>query len=310
MKIAVLDDYQNKSLELADWSEIQKVASITVFNDHLADADQIIKRLLPFDIICVMRERTPITAKIIEGLSQLKLIVSTGSKNASIDIEAATKKNITVLHTGYTPTPAIEMTWALILGVARNIASENASLRSNGWQQKIGSDLKGKTLALLGLGNIGSQVALIGKAFGMNIIAWSQNLTEDKAHAAGAKLVSKEELFKEADFLSVHLVLSPRSLGVVGNHELELMKPTAFLINTSRGPIVNEAALINVLQNKKIAGAAVDVYDTEPLQKDHPFRMLDNVLATPHIGYVSHGLYKTFYGDTVKNIQDWLAARP
>lgn len=309
MKIAVLDDYQNKALELADWTALSKKADITIFNDHIEDQDQVIKRLLPFDIVCVMRERTPMTAKIIEALPRLKLIVSTGSKNASIDIEAAAKKNITILHTGYTPVPAIEMTWALILGVARNVASENASLRANGWQQKIGSDLRGKTLALLGLGNIGSQVAAIGKAFGMNIIAWSQNLTAEKAIEAGATLVSKEELFKQADYLSIHLVLGPRSLGVVGINELASMKSTAFLINTSRGPIIDEAALIDVLKNKKIAGAAIDVYNTEPLPKDHPFRSMENVLATPHIGYVSQGLYETFYGDTVKNIQSWLEER-
>jgi phosphoglycerate dehydrogenase-like enzyme len=306
MKIAILDDYQNKSLELADWSEIKKHADITVFNDHIADSSTVIKRLTPFDIICVMRERTPMTAAILEALPQLKLIVSTGSRNASIDAETCAKKNITILHTNYFATPTIELTWALILSIARNIPSENASLRANGWQLKIGTDLHGKTLAVLGLGNIGSQVAVIAKAFGMNVISWSQNLTAEKAQEAGTTLVTKEELFKQADFLSVHLVLGPRSKGIVGASELALMKPTAFLINTSRGPIVDEEALITALKDQTIAGAAIDVYDQEPLQKDHPFRSLDNALATPHIGYVSQNLYETFYRDTVKNILSWL----
>jgi len=306
MKIAILDDYQNKSLELADWSEVKKQAEITVFNDHIEEGHSLIKRLLPFDIICVMRERTPMTADILEKLPNLKLIVSTGSRNASINAEACAQNNITILHTNYFATPTIELTWALILSIARNIPSENASLRSNGWQQKIGTDLHGKTLAVLGLGNIGSQVAIIAKAFGMNVISWSQNLTAEKALEAGVTLVSKEELFKQADFLSVHLVLGPRSMGLVGKDEIALMKPTAFLINTSRGPIVEEAALIEALKNKTIAGAAIDVYDQEPLPKDHPYRSLENVLATPHIGYVSKNLYETFYKDTVKNILSWL----
>ncbi|MBC7711798.1 MAG: D-2-hydroxyacid dehydrogenase family protein [Rhizobacter sp.] len=305
MKIAVLDDYQNVALNLADWSKVKTLAEITVFNDHLADSEAVIKRLLPYDIICVMRERTPMTAAILNRLPQLKLIVSTGGRNASIDLEAAEKNNIKILFTGYTPKPAIELTWALILGLARNITSENTSFKNNGWQEKIGADLNGKTLALLGLGNIGSEVALIGKAFGMNLIAWSQNLTVEKAEAAGAKLVTKEELFYQADFLSVHLVLSPRSKGIVGKNELALMKPDSFFINTSRGPLVDEAALIEVLTNKKIAGAAVDVYDVEPLTKDHPFRKLDNILATPHIGYVTKSLYEIFYKDTVANILKW-----
>lgn len=306
MKIAILDDYQNKSLELADWSEVKKHAEVTVFNDHLSDQTSVIKRLQPFDIICVMRERTPMTAAILENLPQLKLIVSTGSRNASIDAETCANKNITILHTNYFATPTIELTWALILSIARNIPSENASLKANGWQQKIGTDLHGKTLAVLGLGNIGTQVAVIAKAFGMNVIAWSQNLTVEKAQEAGVTLVSKEELFKQADFLSVHLVLGPRSKGLVGDAELALMKPTAFLINTSRGPIVDENALISAIRSMSIAGAAIDVYDQEPLQKDHPYRSLENVLATPHIGYVSQNLYKTFYSDTVKNILTWL----
>jgi len=302
MKIAILDDYQNVSLKFADWSIVQQSAEITVFNNTLKDEADVIKRLLPFDIICVMRERTPLTRSIISKLPNLKVIASTGGRNASIDAEACKEKNIEILSTGYFSTPTIELTWALILGIARNIPSESASLKTNGWQQKVGTDLYGKNLALLGLGNVGSQVATIGKAFGMNVIAWSQNLTEEKAALSGAKLVSKEELFSQADFLSVHLVLGDRSRGLVGERELKLMRPTAFLINTSRGPIVQEAALINALNAQSIAGAAIDVYDTEPLELNHPFRSMENVLATPHIGYVSKNLYEVFYQDTVKNI--------
>lgn len=306
MKIAILDDYQNVSLKLADWSEVKLLAEVTVFNDHIKNEAEVIKRLLPFDIICVMRERTPLTQPIISKLPNLKAIASTGSRNASIDAEACKERNIEILPTGYFPTPTIELTWALILAVARNIPSENASLKKNGWQQKIGTDLRGKNLALLGLGNIGSEVALIGKAFGMNVMAWSQNLTPEKAALSGVQYASKEELFSQADFLSVHLVLGDRSRGLVGEQELKLMKKTAYLINTSRGPIVQEAALISALKSQSIAGAAIDVYDTEPLELDHPFRSLENVLATPHIGYVSKNLYEVFYQDTVKNILGWL----
>lgn len=309
MKIAILDDYQNISLKIADWSEVQHLADVTVFNDHLQNESEVINRLYPFDIICVMRERTPLTKSIISQLPNLKVIASTGSRNASIDAETCKEKNIEILPTGYFATPTIELTWALILAIARNIPAENASLKANGWQKKVGVDLHGKNLALLGLGNIGSKVAIIGKAFGMNVIAWSQNLTEENAVLSGVKLVSKEELFSQADFLSVHLVLGERSKGLVGEKELKLMKPTSFLINTSRGPIVQEQALINALHNKSIAGAAIDVYDTEPLELNHPFRSMENVLATPHIGYVSRNLYETFYQDTVKNILGWLKQR-
>lgn len=306
MKIAILDDYQNISLKFADWSEVQRFAEITVFNNHVENEVDLIKHLLPFDIICVMRERTPLTRNVLSKLLNLKVIASTGSRNASIDTEICTEKNITILSTRYFPTPAIELTWALILAIARNIPSENASLKENGWQQKIGTGLYGKNLGLLGLGNIGSQVATIGKAFGMNVIAWSQNLTSEKAALSGVKLVSKEELFSQADFLSIHLVLGDRSRGLVGEQELNLMKPTAFLINTSRGAIVQEEALINTLKAQSIAGAALDVYDVEPLPFNHPFRSMDNVLATPHIGYVSKNLYEVFYQDTVKNILEWM----
>jgi len=305
-KIAVLDDYQNVALDSADWSAIRERADIAVFQNHLADPDAVIGRLLPFDIVCVMRERTPLPRIVIERLPNLKLIASTGPVNAAIDVAAAGDHGIAVVHTGYRSDPTIEFTWALILASARNIVAESNSVRVGGWQQTVGTDLRGKTLGILGLGRIGSQVARIGNAFGMNPVAWSQNLTPEASKAAGATLVSKDQLFEQADILTIHLVLSDRTRGLVGSSELGRMKPTARLINASRGPIVDERALIGALKNRQIAGAAVDVFDIEPLPPSHPFRTLDNVLATPHIGYVSHGLYKTFYEDTVSNLRKWL----
>jgi phosphoglycerate dehydrogenase-like enzyme len=308
-KIAVLDDYQNAAMESADWSVLGHRADIAVFQDHLADPEALIERLLPFDVICVMRERSPLPRNIIERLPNLKLIASTGVGNTPIDVAAAGDHGIAVVHTGYRSDPAIEFTWALILASTRHIVTESTSVRSLGWQQTVGADLRGKTLGVLGLGRIGSEVARIGRAFGMNLIAWSQNMTPKAAKAAGAILVSKNELFEQADILTIHVVLSSRTRGLVGAAELARMKSTPRLINTSRGPIVEEQALISVLENKQIAGAAIDVFDVEPLPPDHPFRALDNVLATPHIGYVSEGLYKTFYEDTVSNIQTWLDTR-
>jgi phosphoglycerate dehydrogenase-like enzyme len=306
VNIAILDDYQNIALEMADWSPLDGRATITVFNDHLADPDRVVERLLPFDIVCVMRERTPLPRAIIERLPRLKLIASTAFRNASIDIAAAAQRGIAVVHTGYDSSPTVELTWALILASARHIVAENASLRSGGWQRAIGDGLRGKILGVLGLGNIGSEVARVGLAFGMEVIAWSQNLTPEKAEAQGVRLASKDELFRQADIVTIHLVLSRRTRGLVGAPELAAMKPSARLVNTSRGPIVEEAALVDALRECRIAGAAIDVFDVEPLPSDHPYRSLENALATPHIGYVSRELYRTFYGDTVKNITAWL----
>lgn len=307
IRIAILDDYQNVSQEMADWSPLAGRAVVSVFNDHLSEVDAIVERLLPFDVVCVMRERTPLPRALIERLPRLKLIASTGPRNASVDLDAAAERGIIVAHTGYDARPTIEMTWALILASVRHVASENADLRAGGWQQAVGESLHGKTLGVLGLGNIGSEVARIGNAFGMTTIAWSQNLTAERAQACGARLVSRMELFGNADIVTIHLVLSDRTRGLVGAAELEAMQPSARLINTSRGPIVDEAALIEVLRDRRIAGAALDVFDVEPLPTDHPFRSLDNVVATPHIGYVARDLYRTFYGDVVKNIMRWLA---
>ena len=309
MKIAILDDYQNIALKLADWSTLARRAEITVFNDHIADPAAIIDRLLPFDVVCVMRERTPLPRDIIQRLPRLKLIASTGPGNASIDMAAAAEHGVSVTATGYSSTPTIELTWALILAGARHVVPESNAVRAGGWQTTVGQELEGKVLGVVGLGRIGAQVARIGLAFGMKIIAWSQNMTPEIAGAAGATMVPKSELFRQADIVTVHLVLSKRTRGLIGAAELEVMKPTARLINTSRGPIVDEAALIAALQSHSIAGAALDVFDQEPLPAGHPFRSLDNVLATPHIGYVGEDLYRTFYHDVVASISAWLDER-
>jgi phosphoglycerate dehydrogenase-like enzyme len=305
-RIAVLDDYQAVALTSADWSRVTPRAEVVVFTDHLDGEDALVERLRDFEVLCVMRERTPMPRALIERLPNLKLIASTGPVNASIDVAAAHARGIEVAHTGYRSTPTIEFAWSLILACARNIAQENASLRSGGWQVGVGEDLRGKVLGLVGLGNIGSEVARIGMAFGMRIHAWSQNLTAEKAEASGATLVTKDELFSSSDIVSVHLVLSQRTRGMIGAREFALMKPSARFVNTSRGPIVVEHDLVDALRRGAIAGAAVDVYEREPLPLDHPFRTLPNVLATPHIGYVTAGLYETFYADTVANIVRWL----
>ena len=306
MKVAILDDYQDVALRLADWSAVRRRAEITVFNDHLADPAAVVERLRPFDVVCVMRERTPLSRDILQQLPRLKLIASTGPRNAAIDMRAAAERGIVVTATGYESTPTIELSWALILASARHLAREAASVRDGGWQTRIGANLRGKCLGVMGLGNIGKEVARIALAFGMTVIAWSQNLTSEIASAAGATLVDKDALFRQADIVTIHLILSRRTSGLVGAAELALMKPTAWLVNTSRGPIVDEAALIEALQARRIAGAALDVFEIEPLPADHPFRRLDNVLATPHIGYVTEELYRTFYGDAAASIAAWL----
>jgi phosphoglycerate dehydrogenase-like enzyme len=310
MKVAILDDYQDVALRLADWSAVRRRAEITVFNDHLADPAAVVERLRPFDVVCVMRERTPLSRDILQQLPRLKLIASTGLRNAAIDMRAAAERGIVVTATGYESTPTIEHSWALILASARHLAREAASVRDGGWQTSIGANLRGKCLGVIGLGNIGKEVARIALAFGMTVIAWSQNLTSEIAGDAGATLVDKDALFRQADIVTIHLILSRRTIGLVGAAELALMKPTAWLINTSRGPIVDQAALIEALQARRIAGAALDVFDAEPLPADHPFRRLDNVLATPHIGYVTEELYRTFYGDAAASIAAWLESNP
>lgn len=308
MKIAILDDYQSAALSMADWSAVERKAEITVFTDHVADHDELVARLEPFDAVCVMRERTPLPREIIERLPRLKLIASTGPGNASIDYAAAAEHDVVVTATGYNPTSTVELTWALIMASSRNLVGECNSVRSGGWQTSVGRELDGQVLGILGLGDIGSKIARIGTAFGMTVIAWSQNLDAAKAKAGRAALVSKDDLFRKSDTLSIHLKLSDRTRGLVGVDQLALMKPTSWLVNTSRGPIVDEAALIEALTNRSIGGAALDVFDTEPLPGDHPLRTLPNALATPHIGYVAENLYRTFFHDAAASITDWLAS--
>jgi phosphoglycerate dehydrogenase-like enzyme len=307
MKVAVLDDYQQVALSMADWS-VLKDAEITVFSEHQSEQRDIVRRLLPFTVICVMRERTPLNRQLLTQLPGLKLIISTGRRNASIDVQAAEDLGIIVKSTGYLTSGAPEHTWALLMAMARHIPRENANFFSGKWQTTIGTDLKGKTIGIMGLGNIGSKIAEYARAFEMNVIAWSPNLMADKAMAMGARPVNKEDLFRIPDFITIHMVLSDRSRGIIQYEDLKLMKPTAFLINTSRGPLINERALIDILQQKKIAGAALDVFDIEPLPVDHPFRKMENLVATPHIGYVTQDTYRIFYQDTVKAIQEWLTA--
>jgi phosphoglycerate dehydrogenase-like enzyme len=310
VNIAILDDYQNVALKLADWSSLQGRAYITVFNDHVSDPVALIQRLRPFEVISVMRERTPLPRAIIEHLPNLKLIASNAPRNASIDLAAAKERGIVVCGTGYSPTATVELTWALIHALVRNLPLEHASVRSGGWQLSVGDELHGKTLGIVGLGNIGSRVAKVAQAFEMSVIAWSQNLTSEKAEKNGARRVTKEELFREADIVTVHLVLSKRTVGIIGATELELMKPTAYLINTSRGALISESALVTALKDRKIAGAGLDVYEIEPLPLDHPYRSIENTITTPHIGYVTKQIYQTFYGHTVENILAWLDGRP
>jgi phosphoglycerate dehydrogenase-like enzyme len=304
--IAVLDDYQNVALKLADWSVLKDRAEVTVFNDHVAEPATLVDRLKPFDILSIMRERTPLTRALIEQLPNLKLIASTGPGNASIDMEAAADHGIKVVHTGYKSTPTIEFTWAMILAMVRQIPLETRSVREGGWQRGLGTQLAGKTLGLLGLGHVGSAVGVIGRAFRMNVIAWSQNLSAEKAESVGVQRVDKDTLFAASDIVSIHVRLSDRTRGLVGAAELARMKRTSYLVNTSRGPIVDTTALLAALRSGQIAGAAVDVYETEPLAAADPLRTLDNVVATPHIGYVTREMYETFYGDTVRNIVEWL----
>ena len=307
--VAVLDDYQGAALRLADWTVLDGRATVTVFNDHLAHVDAVVERLKDFDVLCVMRERTPLPRATLERLPRLKLIVSTGARNAAIDVAAAQERGIALAFTGYTSAPTIEMTWALILAASRHLVAENLAFRRGGWQQGIGVGLAGKTLGVLGLGRVGGAVAKVGALLGMNVITWSPHMTPERAAEGGATAVSKEALLRESDVLTIHMVLSPKTRGLLGADELALMKPSALLVNTSRGPLIDEAALISALTSRRIAMAALDVFDVEPLPADHPLRSLENVLGTPHIGYVADDLYRIFYGDTVKAVDAWLAGR-
>ncbi|MER7680182.1 D-2-hydroxyacid dehydrogenase family protein [Streptomyces sp. NPDC096934] len=308
MKIAVLDDYQNVALDRADWSGLN--AEVTVFTDHIPDVDELARALAGFEVVVAMRERTRFGADVLARLPDLRLLVTTGPRNAAIDVAAAARQGVVVCGTGYYPEPTVELTWALILAAARNLPTEERAVRDGGWQRTVGTELRGKTLGLLGLGNLGSRVALIGQAFGMDTIAWSENLTPERAAEHGVRAVTKDELFAAADVLSVHLVLSSRTRGLVGGAELAAMKPSSILVNTSRGPIVDQDALLDALRRETIRCAALDVYDTEPLPADHPLRALPNTVLTPHIGYVTSELYEVFYRDAVEDIAAFRAGHP
>jgi phosphoglycerate dehydrogenase-like enzyme len=308
MKIAILDDYQNIATSLADWGSL--AAEVVVFTKPLAGADEVVRSLAGFDVVVAMRERTRFPADVLERLTGLRLLISTGPANAAIDLAAAHRLGITVCGTRYESHPTVEHTWALILGAARNLVAETESMRAGGWQVSVGEGLYGKTLGILGLGRVGSGVARVGQAFGMDAIAWSQNLTPEAAGEHGVRAVTKEQLFAESDVLSIHVLLSKRTRGLVGAAELRSMRPSAVLVNTSRGPVVDEAALIDVLREGGIRAAALDVYDTEPLSADHQLRSLPNALLTGHVGYVNRDLYEIFYQDSVEDIIAFQAGSP
>jgi len=311
VRAAILDDYQNVAMAFADWSPIAKDVEIKVFNKPFGSQDEAIKALQGFAVVVGMRERTPFPRKVVEALPDLKLLITTGARNNSFDMKACAERGVTVCGTGAAGSPTTGIAFGLMLELTRRIGFENARLKAGApWQTTIGRDLEGLTLGVLGLGKLGQRSAAVGKAFGMTTIAWSQNLTEEKAKAAGADYVSKDDLFRNADFVTIHLVLSDRSRGLVGAKELGLMKKSAYLINTSRGPIVDEKALIAVLQSKSIAGAGLDVFDIEPLPLDHPFRKMDNVVITPHLGYVSEQNYRKYFPDIVEDIRAWLDGKP
>lgn len=310
-RIAVIDDYQGVARRFADWDSL-KPNEVTIFQAPLGDQDAVAKALQPFDIVGVMRERTAFPAALIERLPNLKLIVTTGARNASIDVKAAAAKGIVVCGTEGQNHPTPELTWALILALARKIPAADQAMRGGQWQENIapGVGLKGLTLGLLGLGRLGGNVAKVGAAFGMKLIAWSNNLTAERCAEIGATLVDKATLFKQADVLTIHMVLGPRSRGLVGAGDLALMKPSAFLVNTSRGPIVDEAALLAALGAGQIAGAGIDVYDQEPLPANHPLRRAKNTVLTPHLGYVTGDTYDLFYPQMVEDMRAFLAGKP
>ena len=311
IRVAVLDDYQGAALRMADWQSLHPQAQIEAFPKHIRDEGELVKRLHTFECVVLMRERTPLPRSLIEKLPNLKLIITAGMRNASLDVEAATARGIQVCGTDMLGYPTAELTWGLILAAMRHIAAENVAIRHGTFQSPmLGNGLRGKTLGILGLGRLGTQVATVGKAFGMELIAWSQNLTDAKAAEAGAKKVSKEELFTKSDIVTIHVVLSPRSRGLVRAPELARMKKTAYLVNTSRGPIVDEAALLDCLKGRRIAGAALDVYDREPIAPDHPFLALDNVVLTPHLGYATEEAYRQIYGQSVEAIRGFLDGKP
>lgn len=310
VQIAVIDDWQSVASGVVDWSVLEAVGQVHFLHDYPSDTATMIERLKGFEVICVMRERSTFDKALLQGLPKLKLLVTGGMRNAAIDISAAKTLGITVCGTDSYKHAAPELTWALIMASTRNLLAEANSLRAGHWQVGLGGDLHGKTLGILGLGSIGQKVAQFAQVFGMRVIAWSENLTPQRAAESGVTWVSKQALFEQADILTVHLVLSDRSRGLVDAEALGWMKPSARLVNTARGPIVDESALVQALESGRLAGAALDVYAEEPLPVDHPFRRLPNVLATPHVGYVSEQNYRQFYAQMLEDIQAWANGAP
>ncbi|WP_420405141.1 D-2-hydroxyacid dehydrogenase family protein [Nisaea sp.] len=310
-RIAILDDYANVSLRMADWGRLPEGYEPVVFTDNLVEHDALVERLKDFEIVCAMRERTPFTAEIFNRLPNLKLFVTSGMRNNSVDFAAARACGIPVCGTATSGNTTKEHTWAMLMALARQVAHDDRMMREGKWQTRIGIDLMGRTLGVIGLGKLGSQVSEIAKVFGMDVVAWSPNLTEERCAEVGVrKAASKEDLLREADIVTLHVVLSDRSRHMIDAKALAEMKPTALLVNTSRGPIVDEGALIDALKNNRIAGAAVDVFEPEPLPADHPIRDLDNILLTPHMGYVTEETYRLFYGEMVEDIEAWHAGSP
>lgn len=312
LRCAVLDDFQSAAATAADWSPVADRVEVVPFTEHFASEDALATALADFDVVVTLRERVAFPATLLSRLPRLKLLIASGMRNSVIDYAAAERGGVTVCGTASSPAPPTELTWALLLGLARGLVPESAALRTGGpWQSTVGADLHGSRLGLLGLGKIGGRVARIALAFGMEVTAWSQHLTKDRADECGVELAaSKEELLTGSDFVSVHLALSGRTEGLIGAAELALMKPTAFLVNTSRAAIVDQDALLAALREGRIAGAGVDVFDVEPLPADHPMRTAPRLLATPHLGYVSRANYATYYGQAVENIQAYLAGAP
>jgi D-3-phosphoglycerate dehydrogenase len=310
-RCAILDDYQNVALTLADWSVLQDRVDITVFNSPFATPDDAVAALKDFDIVCAMRERTQFRADTVAALPKLKLLITSGMRNAAFDMEALKARGVTVCGTGGFGNATAALTIGLMLELTRNIGRENARMHAGeAWQITMGQDLEGLTLGIVGLGKLGAKVATIAKALGMDVIAWSQNLTPEACAAAGVGYATKDDLFARADIVSIHVILSSRTRGLVGAADLARMKRSAYLVNTARGPIIDEAALLDVLQRRAIAGAGLDVFAQEPLPADHPLRALDNVVLTPHLGYVTAQNYRRYYGDMVEDIAAWLDGKP
>ncbi len=311
LRCTILDDYQQVALACADWSGLGKEVGVEAIIEPIADRDRLAERLAAVDIVVAMRERTRFDRGLFERLPALRLLVTTGMRNASIDLVAANERGITVCGTGSHPGPAAELTWALILSLAREIPREAEAVRRGGWQTTLGRSMHGTTLGIVGVGKIGTQMASVGRAFGMNVIGWSRSLTPERAASLGiGRCATLDALLRAADIVTVHLTLAPETRGLIGANELAAMKRDALLINTSRGPIIDERALLAALDQRRIAGAALDVYDREPLPPDHPLRTHPKVLATPHLGYVTRENYAAFYGDAVDDIRHWLAGTP